>query len=303
MKTFIGVTDKDWYDFLRTQTSLDEANFWQPSANREFKALDPGELFLFKLHSPNNYIVGGGFFAHYSKLPISLAWEAFGIRNGAHNLEEMRQRLGKYRSLVTNEKMDYEIGNILLEQPFFLTNNSWIPVPKDWKSNIVQGRTYDLSVEPGLTLWRSIQSSLTLSRMIREEPQRYGEPVLTFPRLGQGSFRILVTDAYQRRCAISNEKALPALDAAHIKPFSEEGLNEVNNGLLLRRDLHALFDSGYVTITDAMKVEVSKKLKEEFDNGKEYYKFHGLDLHLPIGKSNYPSAEYIQWHNNNIYLG
>jgi putative restriction endonuclease len=47
MKAFIGVTDFDWYSFLSTIQGLDEVNFWQPSASRQFKALKPGEPFLF----------------------------------------------------------------------------------------------------------------------------------------------------------------------------------------------------------------------------------------------------------------
>jgi len=89
MKAFIGVTDHDWFQLLRSQLSIEEVNFRQPSGNQLFKALKPGELFLFKLHSPNNFIVGGGFFAHSSLLPISMAWEAFGIANGATSFFEM----------------------------------------------------------------------------------------------------------------------------------------------------------------------------------------------------------------------
>jgi hypothetical protein len=62
---------------------LDEVNFWQPGGRSQFRVLQPGELFLFKLHSPNNFIVGGGLFGHASIVPISLAREAFGDKNGA----------------------------------------------------------------------------------------------------------------------------------------------------------------------------------------------------------------------------
>ena len=47
MKGFIGVTDYDWYDFLRVQPDLDEVNFWRPSGKG--MALAPGTPFLFKL--------------------------------------------------------------------------------------------------------------------------------------------------------------------------------------------------------------------------------------------------------------
>jgi putative restriction endonuclease len=303
MKAFVGVTDRDWFELLRSLGQLDEVNFWQPSGNREFKALKPGELFLFKLRYPHNCIVGGGLFAHSSLLPISLAWETFGVSNGAANLSEMRTQIAKHRHQMTTHTDDYRIGCILLEQPFFLPESAWIPIPYDWSPNIVQGRGYDLSIEPGLSIWRRLQLGIPISHIIAEERARYGEPVMVFPRLGQGSFRVLVTDAYERRCAATNERTLPALDAAHIKPFSENGQHIVNNGILLRRDLHALFDNGYITITPTMAIEVSHKIKEEFENGRDYYRLHGTMIRPLTNPLNCPSRDLLEWHNLNIYRG
>ena len=79
----IAVTDGDWFDLLRQQPNLAEVNFWAPSSVG-FRALQPGEMFLFKLHAPRNYIVGGGIFAYATTLPCSLAWEAFREANGAN---------------------------------------------------------------------------------------------------------------------------------------------------------------------------------------------------------------------------
>jgi putative restriction endonuclease len=81
------------------------------------------------------------------------------------------------------------------------------------------------------------------------------------PRLGQGAFRVLVTDAYQRRCAVTGERTLPVLESAHIKPYARSGPHSNNNGLLLRSDLHKLFDLGYITVTGDMRIEVSKRIK------------------------------------------
>ena len=303
MRAFVAITDRDWFDLLRSQPQLDEVNFWQPSGSRQFRALNPGEMFLFKLHSPFDYIVGGGLYAHSSLLPISIAWESFGISNGAHNLSEMRSRVEKYRRQGADRIADYTIGCILLEQPFFLPQNQWIPIPSDWKANIVQGRGYDLTVEPGLTLWHNLQASLTYTPSIPNVAARYGQPITTLPRLGQGSFRVIVTDAYERCCAFTNERTLPALDAAHIKPYSGDGLHTVNNGILLRRDLHALFDKGYVTVTPAQVIEVSRKIKEEFENGRDYYRLHGSRMRLPGDLRNRPSSECLEWHNTNVYRG
>jgi putative restriction endonuclease len=308
MKAYIGVTDFGWFDILRNLPYLEEVNFWQPGGKQLFKALQPNELFLFKLHYPVNKIVGWGFFAYSTLLPISLAWESFGKKNGANNLTEMQQRVGKLRHQSKNHLTDYTIGCILLEQPFFLPEEQWISVP-GWSPSIVQGKGYDLAVEPGLSIFKQLHVNTLISSAIgetsgvHEDQARYGKPVTTLPRLGQGSFRVLVTDAYERRCAVTNEKTLPALDAAHIKPYSESGEHVVRNGILLRRDLHALFDQGYATITPSLKFEVSRRIKEEYENGRDYYRLQGTPLWLPDKPSNRPSQEYIKWHNENKYLG
>ena len=121
-------------------------------------------------------------------------------------------------------------------------------------------------------------------------------------RLGQGAFRVLVTDAYQRRCAVTGEKTLPVLEAAHIKPYSELGPHRVSNGILLRSDLHKLFDLGYVTVTPELHLEVSPRLKEEWQNGREYYAHHGKELRFrPENPLSIPSREFLEWHNENRF--
>ncbi len=73
---------------------------------------------------------------------------------------------------------------------------------------------------------------------------RHGAPTLVTPRLGQGAFRLAMTDSYDRRCAVTGERTLPILDAAHIQAFAAGGAHEIANGLLLRTDIHRLFDLG-----------------------------------------------------------
>ena len=132
---------------------------------------------------------------------------------------------------------------------------------------------------------------------------RYSES-LTKHRLGQGAFRVLVTDAYQRRCAVTGEKTLPVLEAAHIKPYSEDGPHLTSNGILLKSDVHTLFDKGYITIDENFTVDVSPRLHEDYGNGKDYYKYHGKKLLiLPGNFSDQPSKDYLRWHNENVFLG
>lgn len=309
MNAYIGITDASWFELLAAQPGTQEVNFWQPGGNRLFGAIVAGELFLFKPHR-RNVVIGGGIMTHSTLLPISLAWEAFGVGNGATSLEEMRRRTEKYRRQRSPLHEDYTIGCILLTQPFFLPESQWVPLPSDWKPNIVQGRRYDLSRNPGLELWHALTQvlpatadSATVHRLVAEPAARYGSPILVQPRLGQGTFRILVTDVYDRRCAVSGEKVLPVLQAAHIRPYAEGGEHRVDNGLLLRSDLHTLFDRGYLTVTPEYQMEVSKRLKEDYENGREYYAFHGLRIRAPHLRAAIPAEENLRWHNQNKYLG
>lgn len=301
----MGVTDKDWFESV-SRLHADEVNFWQPSGSREFRALQPGEPFLFKLHSPDNFIVGGGHFVRYSALPASLAWDAFGAKNGVGSLAELNLRVRRYRR--EDASLDPVIGCNVLAEPFFLSRPSWIPCPDDWARNIVQGKTYDTAATNGRNLWDAILVSFTGS-MVREaareglnDERRFGKEYLTRGRLGQGAFRVLVTDAYARRCAVTGEKTLPVLEAAHIKPYALQGPNRVNNGILLRSDLHKLFDLGYLTVTPELRLEVSPRLKGEWENGREYYSYQGQPLVVqPSDPANRPAAEYLSWHNENRF--
>jgi putative restriction endonuclease len=303
MKFWVGVTDKAWYEHLRA-SAPDEVNFWQPSARRLAEVLEPGVPFLFKLHSPDNYVVGGGFFVRFSALPARLAWEAFGAKNGVADYAALRQRIEQYRGVIRG---DPEIGCNILNGPFFFAEKDWIPVPETWAPNIVRGRTFDTEAADGLRLWNAVSERLYVgsgNAAGAAAPPRFGAEYLTQARLGQGAFRVLVTEAYDRRCAITGERTLPVLEAAHIKPYSETGPHLVSNGLLLRSDLHILFDDGYVTVTDDLRVEVSDRIKEEFENGREYYQYRGKPLQkVPEGADEQPSKEFLRWHNEQVYLG
>jgi putative restriction endonuclease len=300
----IAVTDGDWFEMLRQQPNLGEVNFWAPSAGN-FRALQPGEMFLFKLHAPRNVIVGGGIFAYANALPCSLAWEAFREANGAGSAQEMRSRIARYRRADPTDRSDFEVGCRILTQPFFFDERDWIPVPANWSPNIVSFKTYNTGNAEGMALWEAVHDRLNRPQIagMTEEPSRFGEPHLIRPRLGQGAFRVIVTDIYRRRCAITLERTLPALEAAHIRPYADGGAHEASNGLLLRRDIHSLFDAGYVTVTPDLHFEVSRRIREEFDNGKHYYALHGNKIEPPSNIGHCPDADALKWHNENCFRG
>ena len=303
---FIGNTDNDWFDFLAAQHSISEVNFWKPSPSG-FSAITEGEMFAFRLKSPRDKIGGFGFFNRASVLPVQTAWEAFGAANGVPSQSEMVRLIGRYRP---NERVSAStfIGCRILLQPIFLPQHLWLDLPKSWSSNIVGGKRYSTESEEGSILWsqlvdraRNWEPDIQLG--LSESGARFGEPVLVTPRLGQGAFRIAITEAYGRQCALTDGKVLPALDAAHIRPFSDGGSHSISNGILLRKDIHSVFDSGYATIDENHIFVVSEKVRDVFNNGNEYRRLHGQKIRLPNSTGYFPSQESIRWHNANRFLG
>lgn len=316
MNAYVAATDPDWFQFLSMQQDVDEVNFWYPKPwGGHFRVLSPGQPLLFKLKRPYNHIAGGGYFRHYWEVPLSIAWEAFGTKNGAATHLDVWRSIKRLRREVPRAGDDPVIGCVLLVEPFFWPRELWIEEPLGWHPNIQRGRTYDLRIEEGRQLWTEVLDRMRRAgSSVAREPQReapaavevpggYGDSFLQPRRLGQGTFRALVTDVYERRCAITREKALPALDAAHIQPFSEVRAHSVRNGILLRSDVHKLFDAGYVTITPEYRVEASRRMKEDFDDGDNYLSLHGSSVWVPKLPSVQPDAEALQWHNENRYRG
>lgn len=309
MKYWVGVTDNHWFDFL-SKHNPDEVNFWRPKSLNQFRAIDPGVLFLFKLHSPLNYIAGGGFLFRHTFLPLSMAWEAFQENNGVATYREFWHAINRIRK---DDEKDPTIGCTLLTNPFFWEREKWIPVPEDWSPSLVQGKGYD-SQDGGYgeDLWKKVQLNLLSENKPaktgvieeRDPSTAYGRPVLHQPRLGQGAFRVGVADAYQRRYALTGENTLYVLEAAHIQPFSLSKSHAISNGLFLRSDYHTLFDKGLITVTPDYEIQISEKIKADFNNGKIYYERHGKELvSIPSEQTWMPDRELLEWHQQEVFVG
>lgn len=77
----------------------------------------------------------------------------------------------------------------------------------------------------------------------------------------------------------------------------------MSNGILLRKDIHSVFDAGYVTIKDDFTFAVSNKVKEVFNNGEEYLRLQGHPVRRPERKADWPDIDLLRWHNKDRYLG
>lgn len=304
MKAVVGVTDNEWAAFLRDRPHLTEANFWLPSGKSGFGALATGEPFLFKTHWPANRLVGGGFFSGFTRLTIQEAWEIHGEGNGVASLGELTTRIAHYRKAQPDPRM--EIGCVLLRDLFFAPEHSTLPAPEDFAKSIVRFKTYQLASSSALE--GGLQELLGNS-FVRAEGgplevlgSTRGLPVLTVPRVGQQAFKSLVLTSYHRRCAITGNRVEPVLQAAHIRPVAENGQHRVDNGLLLRSDVHILFDRGYLGIDERHRLRVSPRLRSDFGNGDEFYSKQGAVIALPDRKVDRPSSDAVAWHMDSRFM-
>jgi putative restriction endonuclease len=304
---FVAPTDQRWYQYLRARPHLDEVNFWRPGSTG-FGALRRGEPFFFKLKAPHNAIGGFGQFSGFARLPLWMAWDVFGEANGVVDVHELRARLTRLGRGTAPISLDREIGCISIAFPTFFAPDEWVRAPEHWKPNIVTGRIYDLSAGPGRALWEACVERAAAAPAPKDpwtteaaEQLRFGSPQTITPRLGQGSFRLAVLDAYGRECAVTTEHSLPVLEAAHIRPYGLGGAHEVRNGLPLRRDVHRLFDLGFVTVRPDHTFVVSGQLRDDWANGREYYALAGRKISVPPDPADHPARELLEWHGDVVF--
>lgn len=328
MKIGVGVTDNRWAAFLRDHGEITEANFWQPSPHG-FKALSPGEPFLFKTKDPRQFkavdipgyhLVGGGFFDEYVEVRVSEAWTIWGLGNGVGSESELLERARAYRGPASEAtEPDPTIGCVILRNIFFAGRGEEWPEPPNWARNIVTFAGYEAS-ESGARPDREYVEQAFAGLQTRAridfawEPDlrdvkldwdgpRYGQPVLVRPRMGQGHFKRAVADAYRNRCAVTNSATFPSLEAAHIRPFAEGGVHAVSNGLLLRTDVHRLYDRGYLSVDADLRLRVSPQLRSHDWNGVEFYEREaaGYRIPAPDNPDHQPDRDALAWHFETVF--
>jgi HNH endonuclease len=312
----VANTDKQWFDHFRPNDSLtvvDEVNFWRPLAQHRFRVLSVGEPLFFRLKHPYSAVAGFGFFAGEFALTINMAWEVFAAKNGDLSYERFVSRIREYRQRLGSRETDPaadHLSCLILRDAVFLPEADWLPwgLKQEWSKNLVTYKSYDLNEAAGRKLRELMQGihppevpDLLPDFVPVTADTRTKREVPMFIREGQGTFRLRVCDAYGWKCAVTGERAVPVLEAAHIQSYLGPESNHIQNGLALRADLHRLYDAGYITVTEDLRVEVSQSLKEEFDNGKQYYKMAGSRVLVPKNPSLRPSEAALRWHSENLF--
>jgi len=182
---------------------------------------------------------------------------------------------------------------VLLENPVFFDKADWIDVPSDWGSSIVQDKGYDTTLGKGALLWKHIEMLLSAGHGRTSSgipssviPNVFGKEYLRKSRPGQAGFR------------------LGLLDAAHIQPVERQGSNELTNGLVLRSDMHKLYDDGMIAVAPDRTIMICKQIRELYVNGKVYYSWDGKPLTItPKDEHLLPSTERLEWHMKNVWIG
>ena len=151
---------------------------------------------------------------------------------------------------------------------------------EQWKSIVLGGKADVLSTEADI-----MSSSEPFDpKSLADSKERQLRSLAV--RRGQPTFRKKLLEAYEGRCVVSRTPIIAVLEAAHIIPFRGDATNHVNNGLLMRADVHSLFDLGLIGIDQDYRIWIDQSLSES-----DYAVYHMQLILLPSDSSHYPSKE------------
>lgn len=198
----------------------------------------------------------------------------FDIPLRRYETQELRKLIG---AELSNKKIDPNSKGGSYTKKFFLTvpnsNINWERIIRPNNESLIDDNTIrDDSFDP-------------------EDIQDAHEKILVSinKRKGQNKFRKKLLKLYNNKCAITQSNVVQVLQAAHIIPYMGEYTNHISNGIILRSDIHDLFDLNLISIDETYKVIVSPLLKDT-----EYEKYHNTLISLPIEKESYPSTDALK---------
>lgn len=205
---------------------------------------------------------------------------------------------------------DPEIGCVFIRDVTFFPDGLTLDPPPEFKLNIVQGKGYDMGDPKYMRYFADLMQlvlgtaiELDFSQPWHKAGPVFGDPRLAPHRLGQQSFKAVVANAYRWHCAITGSKIRPVLEAAHIRPVSPVygGEHRLDNGLLLRSDVHTIFDRGYVAVDEKYRLRLSPRLRADFGNGEGFYAKAGEVIDLPDRRADRPNPEFLRWHIDTVF--
>lgn len=293
----ISPTDNTWFQFLQNAGLNSFVNFWTPTP-WNIKKLKTGDRWYFLLKSPIRQLGGFGDFYEYKNLTAFDAWREFGKRNGCIDKNQFVQRIQLYIDKNSEsfggksiDIYNYEIGCIILNNCQFWDEDKFLR-PEDYQidfaTQVVKYKYFD-QYDPFLTLTDKTDDF----NLVNEPREEYKREVNQ--RKGQSEFKGKILKAYNNKCCVSGESCPELLEAAHLQQYLTKTSNHIQNGILLRIDLHRLFDSGLLFIDSNYIVHISTLIKST-----TYQQFDGIAISLPANSNAYPSKESLELKRDNF---
>jgi len=291
----ISPTDKNWFEFLKGSGLNSNANFWTPTP-WNIRQLHRQDRLYFMLKSPIRRIGGFGEFVEYKNLTAAQAWNEFGFRNGRSSRQEFIESIQSYID-ENSEKFggqpininSYEIGCIVLTNCEFWDDDYFIdPVNLniDFAFQVVKIKYFN-EYDPFIQE-QTERDDFNLVNEPREDLQR-----ITNVREGQSEFKGKILRAYNNTCCITGESIPELLEAAHIQEYRNRSSNNVQNGLLLRVDIHRLYDNRLIFIDRNFVIHISNLITSP-----QYTQYHGKTIALPDLVNQRPSVTALEARRN-----
>ncbi len=293
MTAVYASTTRLWFDAL-ARLRPEKVAFWQPTPARPLR-LHPGERWYFKeLGAP--LVLGFGTYSGWERLTIEDLFETYGIAAGYATKADL---IAALQIFDPDKGAGSEIGNVVLndftpfEHPIALGSVGLNDL--NVRFNYIEGDDPIAAYVGGL---RAGQPATHFELRNAERAERAAATRKV--RVGQGAFRRLLIGTYGAVCAFTGPQLEETLQAAHIQPYVDAESNHIRNGLLLRADMHLLFDLGLLTLTSDCRIEVSKKLSGR-DPSVEC--LHGTVATLKSVDGVKPSPPAIEFHRAEVFVG
>lgn len=291
----ISPTDKNWFEYLKKSGFNSNVNFWTPTP-WNIRQLNSGDRLYFMLKSPIRKIGGFGEFVTYKNLTARQAWNEFGYRNGRNSRQEFIDSIQEYigkNSIRAGGKIinidTYEIGCIVLNNCQFWDEDSFINA----ETHNIKFATQVVTIKYFTEYDPFIQAGNERDNFNLVNEPRNDRRGKTNIRDGQGEFKGKILKAYNNKCCISGEDIIELLEAAHIQEYRNRHSNHVQNGLLLRVDLHRLFDNELLFIDENYIVHISNLVTSN-----QYRQYDGLTISLPDSINDHPSKVALELKRN-----
>lgn len=174
MKGYIGVTDREWFNNLKSQYILNEVNFWRKNTNN-FKSIVEGEKFFFlvkndKTNKRERKILGSATFVRYEVITVSKAWGKYKWGNGVNTIDEFYSKMKKLYEVDLKEST---IGCIILKDLEFFTNEVLLSdLDIDFQKSIVSGKGISEEEVNKITI-NGDSKNVDYGDSVKEENEKY----------------------------------------------------------------------------------------------------------------------------------